>query len=787
MKNRFNKKKGVSTLINILGMSVAFAAAMILLVRVYWDATYDRNFKGHAQVFRMEQAWNGDGPFSTYFCRPLIEYVREMDPNIESVGMVMTRDSWVLAPEGNPEDGISVSPALVDETFFEVFPFKWVEGSGQEFATPSTLVLCQKLARTLFGDAPAAGKYLQLGDGTRLRVVGVYEDMPANSSLAYQSFMYLGDLYLNNGADWSLTGYLKLRHPEDAKATQARLTESLMELLGSNRPNATDEERDEFRRGFRITNLHKAYYQRDMDAGVASANKSLTITLLAIALLLIVIAIINFINFAFAEIPFCIKGINTRKVLGASRSSLVWEQLLRAAALALIAFGFACLLLRLVAGTSWASGVAEAMKPRDYAAIILPMLGVTFCAALFAGLAPALYSTAQPAALVLKGSYAMGIRGRALRSALVGLQFFLSFLFILLGLYIDVQLRFMKNKDMGFRQDQVLQVWCGQRAGGQLQALEGQLLQHPSILAVTAADNDIVGDDKMGWGRDADDGGQVNMEVLPVADNFIDFFGLQIVDGRGFLPSDNQGESGCFIVNEAFLQRYPQYHIGSYIGGHEAPAPIVGVVKDFYSKSLHHKVSPLALYNWGADPWRNHSLIYVRVAEGADFRAVSDYIKETICDLDPIQVPSQLNVRRLKEWIGSMYVVESVLHRLVTIASIVALLIAIIGIIGLVFFETQFLRKEIAVRRVNGATVGSILKMINKKYLIMAGASFVIAAPVAYWLMTAWRKGFAYQAPVPVWIFLVALLAVAAITLAVVTLQSWRAASANPVESLKIE
>ena len=781
------RKTSVSTLIDILGMSVAFAAAMILLVRVYWDVTYDRKFEGHAQVFRMEQAWNGEGPFSTYFCRPLIEYVREMDPNIESVGMVMTRDSWVLAPEGNPEDGISVSPALVDETFFEVFPFKWVEGSGQEFATPSTLVLSRKLARTLFGDAPAADKYLQLGDGTRLRVVGVYEDMPANSSLAYQSFMYLGDLYLNNGADWSFTGYLKLRHPEDAKATQARLTESLMELLGSDRPNATDEERDEFRRGFRITNLHKAYYQRDMDAGVTSANKSLTITLLAIALLLIVIAIINFINFAFAEIPFRIRNINTRKVLGEDRSSLIARQLLRAGILALVAFGFACLFLPVVASMPWASGVASAMTSRDYAAIILPMLGVTFCAALFAGLAPALYSTAQPAALVLKGSYAMSLKGKALRNGLVALQFVLSFLFILLGLYIDVQLRFMKNKDMGFRQDQVLQVWCGQRAGGQLQALEGQLLQHPDILAVTAADNDIVGDDKMGWGRDADDGGHVNMEVLPVADNFIDFFGLQIVDGRGFLPSDNQGESGCFIVNEAFLQRYPQYHVGSYIGGHVAASPIVGVIKDFHSKSLHHATEPLVLYNWGADPWRNHSLIYVRVAEGADFRAVSDYIKETICDLDPIQVPSQLNVRRLKEWIGSMYVVESVLHRLVTIASIVALLIAIIGIIGLVFFETQFLRKEIAVRRVNGASVGSILQRINKKYILIAGISFAVAAPLAYILMNGWRQAFISQAPIPAWIFLLAFVLVAAITLLVVTLQSWRAASANPVESLKNE
>ena len=291
----------------------------------------------------------------------------------------------------------------------------------------------------------------------------------------------------------------------------------------------------------------------------------------------------------------------------------------------------------------------------------------------------------------------------------------------------------------------------------------------------------------MSWGRRADDGTQVNMEVLPVADDFIDFFGLQIVDGRDFLPSDTQSESGCFIVNEAFMQRYPQFHVGSYIEGHETMSPIVGVVKDFYSKSLHHGVEPLVLYNWGSDPWRNHGVLYIRIAEGADFKAVSDYVKNTICSLDPALTPSQLNVRRIGEWIGSLYVVESVLHKLVTIASIVALLIAIIGIIGLVFFETQFLRKEIAVRRVNGATVSSILQMINKKYLLIACLSFVVAAPIAFFLMTGWRQGFVSQAPISAWIFVAALTLVAVISAAVVTLQSLQAANANPVESLKNE
>ena len=780
------RKTGVSTLINIIGMSVAFAAAMILLVRVRWDSGYDANFKGHQQVFRMEHDLEDDGKFSTYLCRPLIELLREVSSDVEAVGTAARWGDWILAREGNPGAGIAVSRCFVDSTFFQVFPFKWIEGSAKEFTAPASLILSRTMAKSIFGNESAVGQYLQDRDGTRLRVVGVYEDLPANSSIAYQSFVYLGTQFLEDGSEWSFTAYLKLHNPADGEAVQTQIAEFLMGYFG-NGAELTEEQREEFRREIRLVNLHEGYFQQDHDASVISANKAITITLLAIAILLIVIAIINFVNFSFAEIPFRIKNINTRKVLGESRLSLISKQLLRAACLALVAFGFSCLILRVVAGLSWASAIAAVMTPKDFAAIIFPMLGMVLVTAVIAGLAPALYSTSQPTAMVLKGSYAMSVKGKALRNGLVGLQFFLSFVFILLGLYVDVQLRYMQNKDLGFRKDQVLQVWCGQKAGAQLETLESQLLQNPSILAVTACDNLIVSESRMGWGRTADDGTQVNMEVLPVADDFVDFFGLQIIDGRSFLPSDNQSPSGSFIVNEAFLRRYPQFHVGSYIGGHMGEAPVIGVVKDFYSKSLHHGIEPLVLYNWGTAPWREHSILYVRVAEGADLKSVSDSIKEAICALDPTLIPNQVNVRLLEEWIGSMYSTESMLRRLVSIASIVALLIAIIGIIGLVFFETQFLRKEIAVRRVNGATVGSILQMINRKYLIIAGVSFALAAPLAYFLMSGWRQSFVSQAPIPVWIFLVALVLVVAITMAIVTLQSWRAASANPVESLKNE
>ena len=778
------RKTGVSTLINILGMSVAFAAAMILMVQVRWDTTFDANYEGHKQVFRMENNWMDKGLFSTSISRPMIEIAKTASPNIEAVGTYWTMPHEATLKKDGEETVLSVPSARVDSSMFSVFPFEWVEGSAREFTAGETAVVSEEYAKTFFGDESALGKHFKAGNGVEVRVIGVFKDMPKNSSMNYGVLVNLGDDYLNNSNEWSFVAFVKLKDPTLAKETETLIETALLDYFGE---NVDEEYAEEFRRGFRISNLNDAHFERDVRANIASANKAITITLAAIAILLILIAIINFINFAFAEIPFRIKSINTRKVLGEGRGSLIVRQLLLAGLIALIAFAIACLIMHVVAGSSWASYVSDSLALKDNIGILALMLGVALVSAVIAGLAPALYSTSQPAALVLKGSYGTSVKGKALRNILVGLQFVLSFLFILMALFVGVQTKYMMGKDMGFDEARVLQTWCGYPAGNQKDALRSHLLQNPSIEAVTFADSPIVSDQKMGWSRTGDDGNQVFMEVLPVDDNFVQFFGLQMVEGRDFRESDNQNEAGSIIPNETFMQMFPQYHVGSLMYGHVDNSEIIGVVKDFNFKSLQHAMGPLVLYNWGKNGWRSFGTMYVRTVPGADFKDVSDFIKDAICKFDPRREPHMITVSHLDKWIEDMYQSEQSLGKLITIASFVALLIAIIGIIGLVFFETQFIRKEIAVRRVNGATVGSILKMINKKYLIMAAASFVIAAPVAYWLMTAWRKGFAYQAPVPVWIFLVALLAVAAITLAVVTLQSWRAASANPVESLKNE
>lgn len=782
---KFFRKTGVSTLLNILGMSIAFAVFMILMVQVRWDFSYNKNFEGCERVYRMENSFMGGGAFSTHISRPLIELSKGTSPNIEAVGTLAFRSDFIGSREGDKEAVINIPEAAIDSSMLNIYPFRWLEGSAKGFGAQGAAVISKSYAGLVFGDESPIGKMLEATDGGKYQIIGIFEDTPKNCFLNYGLLVNIGDECLGDSNEWSYSAYVKMKDTSFAADTE-RAIETC--FLGDFEDDGDSEDEDaEFvAKGFRLTNIHDAYFKRDVRASLMGGNRAITTSFLAIAVLLILIALINFINFAFAEVPFRIKSINTRKVLGSSRRSLVSDQIMYAELLAAVAFALAVGIMHIVSGTAVSSYVSDSIKIGDNIGLLAFTYAIAALSAVIAGIAPALYSTAQPAALVLKGSFAMTVKGKMLRNIMVSLQFVLSFIFIIMALYVSVQTHFMMKKDMGFEQDSILQVGCGYFAGRQHAALTSQLLQNPAVRDVCFADGALVSDQKMGWGRPYD-GETVFMEVLPVSDNFVDFFGLSVLDGRSFRKSDNFNSSGSFIVNETFMQTFPKLHVGSLLYGHNGEAGIVGIVKDFNFKSLQYAMAPLALYCWGKEPWRNFSMMYVKTVPGSDFKAVSDYIRDAVCSFDPYSEPDRVSVRHLDEWIGNMYRKEQALGRLIAIASLVALLIAIIGILGLVFFETQFLRKEIAVRRVNGASIESILLMINKKYLIMAGISFLISVPVVYYLITAWRKGFAYQAPVPLWIFLLALLLVLAVTFAVVTLQSWRAAGANPVESLKNE
>ena len=365
------RKTGVSTLINILGMSVAFAAAIILMVQVRWDATYDKNFEGHEQVFRLENNWIDQGLFSTHISRPFIETTRDASPNIEAVGTISNQGEQIFYREGDKESAITIPAVLVDSAMFSVFPFEWVEGSAKDFTVPGNAVLNETFAKMIFGEESAIGKTLHTGDISS-RIIGVFKNTPRNYSMHCGIIANIGDNNLEEFSEWSYGSFFKLKDPSLAKETEDAIYTALKEYISSD-----EETQAEWRNGFRISQIHEAHFERDAKADVPSANKAITITLAAIAILLILIAIINFINFAFAEIPFRIKNINTRKVLGEGRVSLIGRQLAHAGLIALAAFGVACLTVHIVSGTSWASYVSDSLKLKDIPGI----LALTLCVA----------------------------------------------------------------------------------------------------------------------------------------------------------------------------------------------------------------------------------------------------------------------------------------------------------------------------------------------------------------------------------------------------------------------
>ena len=787
MRLRFNRHKTFSTVLNVIGLTLAFSVFLILTVQVVYDTRYDLNYPDTDKIVRLEYSDpTSPGVYGVQLSRPFIENLKTFFPQAEAVSCYWYYKNGNRSPfkEANTETpGIMLRYTQTDFDLLRVFPFEFIEGDTSGYRAPGTAVISQKAAAKVFGSQSPVGKDIQFdtksGDGSSWRIVAVYKDFPDNSSMDNDLLLNLGDYCMTNYSEWNYPCYMKMNTFEGV--------EPLLDSLGAMMFGEDSEFKDQV--DFRLSHLHDAYYARDVEGdNMAKGNRTTTMTLLTVSILVLLIAIINFVNFAMASVPFSIKSINTRRVIGSTRGQQIWAQLWRALGLVLLAFALSVGMMSLAATSSIASNISGSLRVADNLPIILIGLGVAVVTAFIAGIFPARYSTSFNPAMVLKGSFSLSAKGRKMRSVLVGFQYVISFILILCSLFITVQIKYMKNYDMGFDREQTVEFFVSNKIGNSRETLRQMLLENPNIADVTFAGNRVISQGKMGWGRTYQ-GQRVQMDCLPVDPNFVSFFGMQIAEGRDFTESDNLNPNGTFIVNQAFMAKYPFLRLGLKFSGHQGddmPAEIVGIVKDFNFQPLQYSVAPIVLYNFGSEPWWPLTVGYAKVLPG-NVQETFKFIREKCAELDPTFDTSSMGLYFMDEGIGRLYEKEDNLNRLITTAALISLLISVIGILGLVYFETQFRRKEIAVRRVHGASVGEILAMLNRYYLIITLVCFVVAVPVAIVIIRAWVSGFPYQSPVPVWIFLAALLIIGLITIVTVTLQSRRAALRNPVESIANE
>lgn len=782
----------VSSVLNIAGMGLAFAAAYLMLVQVVFDFSYNRSLPDAADIYRLEYpSWYTDGRWGTTWNRHNPLAYCEGIPEVEAAATFRcegytNRDYSIK--RNDTIDNITMNSTNCERAGLDVFGFECVAGSFDDFIGPYTAVVSESAAKRLglsVGDVIHSGRGAT-EDSHTLTIVAVYRDFPKPSSVANNDmFVGMVPVEQHDRSNWNDPFYLRLAPGTLPETVEEKMKVFLREQLSNDGYSQEETERLLPTKAPRLNNVCDIYFSRDTEGNDGpTGNISTTYTLLSIAVLVIVIAFINFINFFFALIPVRIRAVNTRKIFGASNARLRVGFVAETVGLFVVALAVAYGLVVVFNDTQMATYLSTSAAVGRNLPLALGFVAVAVAAGILISLYPIFYITSFSPAFVIKGSFQATRSGRVLRYTLVGVQYVISIALIIVTLFIQMQHNYMMNYDMGFDKGGILAVdGPAMYNYQQMDALSEKLRQNPMVTDVTFSAGDIVAPQRMGWGREFRDK-TISFQCYPVAWNFLDFMGIKVVEGRDFTKDDYQRASGVFIFNENAKQSF-ELTLDDKVYGHAGKTDIAGFCEDFHFKPLQYGVEPFCFYVFGSAPWYYPSHVYVRIAAGTGIREAIRYVREAVMAFDPSLEADKVYVSIFDEELGKYYDAEERLARLIAAFSLLSIVISMLGVFGLVLFETQYRRKEIGIRRVNGASVRSILEMFNLQFLRIVGICTVIALPISYYIVDRWLQGFATRMPMHWWVFVAAVIIVGLITVVTVTARSWRAANENPINAIQ--
>lgn len=774
-----------ASVLNVLGLSIAFVAFMLIMMQVNYDYTFDCSHRNADAIFRVDIVHGSKGS-QAIICRPFARAFTESSPHIKG-GCLL--NAWVGSPffyveqngqrTGYRENAWEVTPGLLD-----VIHFDMLEGTAQALDEPGSVILPESMAKKIFGNETAIGKQL-IAPNVEMNaqiIKGVYKDFPRNSAL--QNVIYVAmnpkENY-DNWGNWNYFFFVRLDDPANK--------ENVLDNFKSNF-NAKEVFGNEFEWGgeesfdLRLTSLPDVHFLNNVDFdSMPKASRQTLLVLFSIAFVIIIIAGINFTNFSTALTPMRIKSINTQKVLGSSDRMLRGSLLVEAVGVSMFAYLLSLLFLYVIPKTPVASLVDADISFGAQPMIIAGTAVIAVIVGVLAGLYPSYYVTSFPPALVLKGSFGLSLAGRRMRSVLVGIQFVASFILIIGSLFMYLQNRYMQNAPLGYDKEEMIIVHLNNKINKDRDAFTNQLKSFSGVEDVTYSQFLLSSQDQyMGWGRDYN-GKNINFQCLPVSSSFLKVMGIEVKEGRDFRPEDDQKETGCYIFNEKAKAQL-ELKLNEQIGGDE----IIGFIPDIKFASFRQEVTPMAFYLWGKYQWGQegnyYNAAYVKFKAGSDLRAGMEHVRESLKKFDS-EYP--FVIRFYDEVLQHTYEKELKIGSLITLFSLVAIFISIVGVFGLVVFESEYKRKEIAVRKVLGSTTGEVLYMFNVSYFWILLICFVLGAPVAWYGVHRWLENFAYRTPMYWWVLPLAFLAIGMITFLTVTYQNWHVANENPVKNIKSE
>jgi putative ABC transport system permease protein len=791
------RQKGFA-LINIASLSIGIVGCMLIGLFVWDEWKFDRDIAGGDQVYRIYSEWHKKGEISNVAPIPpaVGSFLREQYPEVETSARILMLNGKFLLESGEKK-AYEDKGMFVESTFFRVFPLKFENGDpATALADSGSVVLTHDLASRYFGRENPVGKTIKI-DKSDYAIKGVLAPLPSHFHLDFQYLMSLSSAGLpkERMEKWSwhqFFTYVRLKPGTNVQGLESKFRTYVKKNIDPQQEQGGIIFIPHFQK-LKDIHLHSADFVYD---NAVRGNGTYVRALTIIAIFVLLIACFNFINLATARSFRRAKEIGVRKVVGAARIQLIMQFLGETLLLSVISVILATILTWLIVpALNNFTGKSIYFNP-----VFQPLTGLLILAGgaivgILAGLYPALILSGFKPIRVLKNSITeKGIKLSWLRQSLVVIQFAMSALLIVSALMVYRQTRFMNDKDLGFNKDQVIAFEVREGIDKNLETFKNELRQYPQIVSVTSGyglpGDQFAGDAVKIPGKDGDK--QFPVSLFIGDQDYIKTLGIQIIAGRDFSRDMATDTDEAFIINETAVREMgfgtPEKALGQRINWDKwvpdslhpvKQGKVIGVVKDFHYKSLHEKVAPSVIQMFPQVTYK----IAVKL-RSKDARNTIAFIQDTwnkFCKTYP------MDYQFLDDSFGKMYKSEEKLASLLWVFTIMAIIVGCMGLFGLAALNTEQRTKEIGIRKVLGASMLDIVGQLSKNFVKLVLIACVIAFPFALWAMQKWLENFPYRVSLNWTVFAVALLASLLIAFITISFQSVKAATANPVKSLRNE
>jgi len=787
-------KNKVHTFINVTGLSVGMAVAMLIGLWIWDELSYDKYFQNYNRLVRVmqHQTFNGERGTQGSIPLPLGPKLRDeyTGPSKDFKYVVMS--SWtqghILAYK---DKKLNQSGNCIQPEAPELFALKMLKGSRAGLKDQSSILLSAKLAKALFGDADPMNQVIKIDNKSIVKVTGVYEDFPRNTSFNDMAFMLPWDFYLANNPwtkgnlnEWGNNSW-QIFAQLNANANVDKVSADIKNLKLIAVTAAKDKLSLSFKPSLFLHPMSKWHLYSEFKNGVIVGGKIEFVWLFGIiGVFVLLLACINFMNLSTARSEKRAKEVGIRKTLGSPRQQLITQFFSESLLVSVFAFIFSIILVQL--SLSWFNQVADKQMTIPWSTPAFWITGIVFAVltGLIAGSYPAFYLSSFQPVKVLKGTFRAGRLASLPRKILVVLQFTVSATLIIGTVVVFTQVQYTKNRPVGYSRANMIQTYQQTPdIHNHFEAVKYDLLKTGAVSSVAESGSPVtdIWSDQSGFSWEGMAPGlQPDFNVVHVSPEFGKTINWQIKEGRDF-SKEFLTDSSALIVNEAAIKFMDLKGdpIGKTIKWYR-PFHIIGVVKDMVMTSPYEPVTPTVFSELNGD----QGLTNIRLNPQVSTTEALSKIEAVFKQYDP---GSPFTYEFTDTTYAKKFADEERTGKLAGFFTLLAIFISCLGLFGMASFMAEQRTKEIGVRKVLGASVANLWGLMSKEFVVLVAISLIIATPIAWYFMNKWILNYKYHTDVSWWIFAATAAGALTITLLTVSYQSLKAAMANPVKSLRSE